>query len=198
MKTFFSFEHFSFRTWEKIGIPNLRTLLDQHISTIFDNTSMKLWSNSINEDLKTFIIDDLMKCDDELLTNRVSKVLRNLELLRILTEKDERRKFSREIFNEALRAGLIDEKVNLIINESAKLICYTMATLSGVDFMRNVKPIKHLWESARQLNIVHLSPDCVQFDSLLPIFNYSEGNRLIITFGIIEKVSELLSVFFLQ
>ena len=197
VEDFFSFEHLSFRTLEKVDFGNLRTLINQHLSTIFDDINMKAWVriNFVDQGLKTFIINDLMECDDELLTNRVSKVLRNLELLRILTEKDERRKFSSEIFNEALRAGLIDEKVNLIINESAKLICYTMATLSGVDFMRNVKPIKHLWESATQLNIVRLSPDSLQFDNLLPIFNYSEGNRLIVTFGINEKVSGLLNRF---
>ena len=137
-----------------------------------------------------------MECDDELLMDRVSKVLGNLELLRTLTDKYKRENFSKKIFAEALRPGLIDEKMKLFINDSSKLICDTVTTLSGVDFIWNIKPIKHLWGSASKINIVRSSLDSVQFDNLLPIFNHSEGNRLIVTFGINEKVSDLLSRFF--
>ena len=195
---FFSFEHLSFNTLEKVDFGNLRTLLNQHVCTIFDNMNQKVWvrNNSVDQDLKTFIINDLMECDDELLMDRVSKVLGNLELLRTLTDKYKRGNFSKKIFAEALRPGLIDEKMKLFINDSSKLICDTVTTLSGVDFIWNIKPIKHLWGSASKINIVRSSLDSVQFDNLLPIFNHSEGNRLIVTFGINEKVSDLLSRFF--
>ena len=195
---FFSIEHLSFRTWEKVNNGNLRRLLIQHICTIADNINMKssVRINSVDKRLETFISNDLMECDGERLMYRVSKVLGNLELLRTLTDEDERRMFSDKIFREASWRELTDEKLKLLIRNFSELMGDLLKTVFGLRLTWRETPIKICWESATQSNLLRLSPDSFQCNNLLPIFNYSEGNRLILTFGINEKISDSLSGFF--
>ena len=194
---FFSFEHLGFRTWEKVNIGNLRRLLNQHNCTIVDNIHINSWEriNSVDHGLETFIISNLISCDDELLMDRFSHVLGNLELLRTLTDENERRRFS-HILTEALWRKLTDEKVKFLVNDFSEFMRGTLARLFGVDLSWIIEPNKICRKLPRQLNVLRSFPGSIQFKYLSPESKYSKGTRLVKTFSVKKKVSEVLDSFF--
>ena len=193
---------------------NLRTLIITH-SANFLNEEIKKWlcgnSSNVNEtvlssvnnkwidlddgDLKTLIGEYFGKIDDQSL-KKWSRFLVNIEFLRILSDENERRGHRDEIFREIVRSEMTDESPGEVIDDFLESINETLTTLVHDYINWSNKPIKQMWESARQSNFLALSPNSAQFNHLLPLFNHSEGNRLVITFDVNEKTSELLDCFF--
>ena len=193
---------------------NLRTLNIMY-SADFLNEEIKKWlhgnsrnvnetvSSSVNnklidlddEDLKTLIGEYFEKIDDQSL-EKWSRFLVNIEFLRILTDENERRGHLDQIFCKMVWSEMTDGSPSEVIDDFLESINKTLATLVHDYINWNNKPIKQMWESAKQSNFLALSPNSAQFNDLLPLFNHFEGNRLVITFDVNEKTSKLMDSFF--
>ena len=69
-------------------------------------------------------------------------------------------------------------------------------TLFPENVMWDNKPLQKLWELTQQSSILGSSTDSAQIMHVLPIFNSSNLNRLVITFNVTPKLCKLLESFF--
>ena len=154
------------------------------------------WIDLNDQDLKTLIGEYFMKFDYQYLKKWVRKFLGNIEFLRILTDENERRGLHDVIFRNFIWLEMADGSPSEVIDEFTESINETLATVLHEYIKWNIEPMKQMWDSSRQSNLLNLSPNSAQLYHLLPLFNYLEENRLVITFNVDENVSKLMDGFF--
>ena len=182
---------------------SLKKLIIQYSETFSQDTKKRLRANSSMfnetvlsscniielidpqyEGLKTLISDDLEKW--------ARRCLRNIEILRMLTDNYEEKRF---------RAGLASKLIAKVPSESmidclSESLYDTLKTLLPENEIRHIKPLKQLWELTQQSSILSSFTDSAQITHVSTVFNCSNLNRLLITFYVNPKLCKLLESFF--
>ena len=158
-------------------------------SSMFSETVLSACNHSElidpqDDGLKTLIGDDLEKW--------ARRCLRNIEILRTLADNHEDERF-RACSASKLIAKIPSEAIIDCLSESLNEISTTLFPENRVGY---IKPLQKLWELTQQSFISSSSTDSAQIMHVLPIFNSSNSNRLVITFNVNPKLCKLLESFF--
>ena len=157
-------------------------------SSMFNETVLNSCNNielidPQDEVLETLIGDDLEKW--------ARRCLRNIEILHMLTDNYEEKMFRASLASKFI-AKIPSEAIIGCLSESLD----DKLTKFSENIIWDIKPLQQLWELTQQSSILSSSTDSEQIMHVLPIFNSSNLNRLVLTFNVNPKLCKLLESFF--